>query len=110
MTWTTTDSRARRQIRFDDLVGDSPGKIHPGFDRHFGGPQALHSNNSGGGKVYVHRIMADWDATNVSWDTAKLGGSSEGGVQADDKEATASFCSFESNRKGDFSRSMCCRR
>ena len=81
-------------IRFDNIVGDGPGKIPPGSTV-TSAVLTLHGNSSGGGKVYVHRVMADWDATNVSWDTAKLGGNSEGGIQADDKEATAPFCSFE---------------
>ncbi len=88
-------------IRFDEILGDGPGKIPPGSTV-TAAVLTLHGNNAGGGKIYVHRVLVDRDPSSVTWDTAKLGENTEGGIQADDKEATAAFCSFASNRKGDF--------
>jgi hypothetical protein len=88
-------------IRFRHIVGKGPGQVPPGSTV-TSAVLTLHGNDAGGGKIYVHRVLADWDASNITWDTAKLGGNSEGGIQADDKEATAPFGSFASDRKGTF--------
>jgi hypothetical protein len=86
-------------IRFDDIIGHGPGQVPPGSTV-TSAVLTLHCNDDGGGKIYVHRVLADWDAASINWDTAKLGGNTEGGMQADDKEATAPFGSFASNRTG----------
>ena len=88
-------------IRFDDVIGKGPGQVPPGSTV-TSAVLTLHGNDAGGGKIYVHRVLADWDASNITWDTAKLGGNTEGGIQADDQEATAPFGSFASNRTGTF--------
>jgi hypothetical protein len=88
-------------IRFDDIVGNGPGQVPPGSTV-TAAVLTLRGNNSGGGKIYVHRVLADWDASRLTWDGARLGGNAEGGIQADDKEATAAFGSFASNRTGTF--------
>jgi hypothetical protein len=88
-------------IRFDDIIGKGPGQVPPGSTV-TSAVLTLHGNDAGGGKIYVHRVLADWDASNITWDTAKLGGNTEGGIQADDQEATAPFGSFASNRTGAF--------
>jgi hypothetical protein len=88
-------------IRFGRLIGKGPGQIPPGSTV-TSAVLTLHGKDAGGGKIYVHRVLADWDASNITWDTAKLGGNIEGGIQADDKEATAPFASFASDRKGTF--------
>ena len=88
-------------IRFRHIVGKGPGQVPPGSTV-TSAVLTLHGENAGGGKIYVHRVLADWDASNITWDTAKLGGNTEGGIQADDKEATAPFASFASDRKGTF--------
>src|SRR5262249_3617125 len=88
-------------IRFGHIIGKGPGQIPPGSTV-TSAVLTLHGNDAGGGKIYVHRVLADWDASNINWDTAKLGGNTEGGIQADDQEATAPFGSFASNRTGAF--------
>lgn len=88
-------------IRFRHIVGKGPGQVPPGSTV-TSAVLTLHSKDAGGGKIYVHRVLADWDASNITWDSAKLGGNTEGGIQADDKEATAPFGSFASDRKGTF--------
>lgn len=88
-------------IRFGKLIGKGPGQVPPGSTV-TSAVLTLHGNNAGGGKIYVHRVLADWDASKITWDTAKLGGNTEGGIQADDKEATVPFASFASDRKGTF--------
>lgn len=88
-------------IRFRHIVGKGPGQIPPGSTV-TSAVLTLHGTNAGGGKIYVHRVLADWDASKITWDTAKLGGNTEGGIQADDKEATAPIASFASDRKGTF--------
>jgi hypothetical protein len=88
-------------IRFRHIVGKGPGQVPPGSTV-TSAVLTLHGNDAGGGKIYIHRVLADWDASNITWDTAKLGGNTEGGIQADDKEATAPFGSFASDRKGTF--------
>ena len=88
-------------IRFGHLIGTGPGQV-PRGSTVTSAVLTLHGNDAGGGKIYVHRVLADWDASNITWDTAKLGGNIEGGIQADDKEATAPIGSFASDRKGTF--------
>lgn len=88
-------------IRFGRLIGKGPGQVPPGSTV-TSAVLTLHGKDAGGGKIYVHRVLADWDASNITWDTAKLGGNTEGGIQADDKEATAPIASFASDRKGTF--------
>jgi hypothetical protein len=88
-------------IRFDDIVGKGPGRV-PRGSTVTSAILTVRGNDAGGGKVYVHRMLADWDASSVTWETAKLGGNSEGGIQADDKEATAPITSFATDRTGTF--------
>jgi hypothetical protein len=88
-------------IRFDDIIGKGPGQVPPGSTI-TSAILTLHANDAGAGKIYVHRILADWDASSITWDTAKLGENTEGGIQADGKEATAPIGSFASNRTGTF--------
>jgi hypothetical protein len=88
-------------IRFDDIIGKGPGQVPPGSTV-TSAVLTLHGNDAGDGKIYVHRALADWDASSITWDTAKLGVNTEGGIQADDKEATAPFASFASDRTGSF--------
>jgi hypothetical protein len=38
----------------------------------------------------------------ITWETAQLAGNTDGGIQADNKEAAAPFTAFESNQKGVF--------
>src|SRR5262249_14609595 len=71
-------------IRFRHIVGKGPGQIPPGSTV-TSAVLTLHGKDAGGGKIYVHRVLGDWEASNITWDTAKLGGNAEGGIQADDK-------------------------
>jgi hypothetical protein len=88
-------------IRFDDIIGKGRGQVPPGSTV-TAAVLTLHGNNAGGGKFHVHRLLADWDVSSITWDTAKFGGNTEGGIQADGQEATAPFGSFASNRTGTF--------
>jgi hypothetical protein len=88
-------------IRFDDIIGAGPGQIPPGSTV-TAAILTVRGHDAGAGKIYVHRVLADWDPSRITWDTAKLAGNTEGGIQADDKEAAAAFGSFESDRTGDF--------
>ncbi len=88
-------------IRFDKIIGDGPGQI-PAGSTITEAKLTILGNNPGGGSIFVHRLLADWDAKTLTWNTAKFAGNSEPGIQADDKEATAAFSSFPSDRTGVF--------
>jgi len=88
-------------IWFDGIIGKGPGQVPPGSTV-TSAVLTLHGKNAGGGKIFVHRLLADWDASSITWDAAKLGGNTEGGIQADGQEATAPFGEFASNRTGNF--------
>ena len=86
-------------IRFDDIIGKGPGKVPEGSTV-TAASLTFHATSAGGAHVFVHRVLADWDATNITWDTAKLAGNIDGGIQADNKEVAAPFTAFDSKRKG----------
>src|SRR5262249_29213461 len=86
-------------IRFDDIIGKGPGKVPEG-SAVTAATVTFHATSAGGAHVFVHRALADWDATNITWDTAKFAGNSNGGLQADNKELAAPFTAFDSKRKG----------
>lgn len=88
-------------IRFDDIIGKSSGKIPEGSTV-TAATLTLNATSAGGSRILVHRILANWDPATLTWDTAKLGGNTEGGIQADNKEAAAPFTTFDSTRKGKF--------
>jgi hypothetical protein len=87
-------------IRFSDIIGIGPGKVPEGATV-TAAKLTFHAKSAGGAHVFVHRMLTDWDGVNISWDTAKLGGNADGGIQADNKEAAAPFTAFDSTRKGD---------
>lgn len=88
-------------IRFDDIIGSEPGKV-PSGSIVTAASLTFHATSAGGSRVFIHRLLSDWDPVNLTWDTAKLAGNSDGGIQADNKEAAAPFTTFDSTHKGEF--------
>jgi hypothetical protein len=52
-------------IRFDDIIGNGPGRIPPG-SKVTSAVLTLHGNDDGGGKIHVHRVLADWDPSSIT--------------------------------------------
>jgi hypothetical protein len=88
-------------IRFDDIIGSGAARIPQGSIV-TSATLTLNASSAGGSRVLVHRILSDWDSENLTWDTAKLGGNTDGGIQADNKEAAAPFATFDSTHKGEY--------
>jgi hypothetical protein len=87
-------------IRFDDIIGNGTGQIPKGATV-TAAKLTLYVSSAGGSRILVHRVLCDWDATNLTWDTVKLGGNTDGGIQADNKEAAAPFTTIDATKKGD---------
>ena len=87
-------------IRFDDIIGNGPGQVPAGATV-TAAVLKLRVTSGGGDRVFVHRMLSDWDSATLTWDTCQLGGNTEGGIQADNKEAAAPFTTFDSTKKGD---------
>ncbi len=88
-------------IRFDNIIGTASGQIPPGSTV-TAAVLKLHVTSGGGDRVFIHRLLADWNPETLTWDTCTLGGNTEPGLQADNKEAAAPFTTFDSTKKGEY--------
>ena len=88
-------------IRFDDIFGNRPGQIPPGSTV-TSATLTVNGNDAGGGKIYVHSVLGNWDPSTLTWDKAKFGENKDGGLQVDEQDVTAAFGSFDSKRTGTF--------
>jgi hypothetical protein len=86
-------------IRFNDTIGNGPGKVPAGATV-AAATLTFYATSAGGAHVFVHRVLSDWDPEKITWDTAKLAGNIDGGIQVDDKEAAAPFTAIDSTRNG----------
>jgi hypothetical protein len=97
----TGGQQCQALIRFDDIIGTGSGQVPPGAIVNKA-TLTLRATSAGGQRVFVHRMLAPWNAETLTWGTAKLAGNTDGGIQADNKEAAAPFTSFDSTKKGEY--------
>jgi hypothetical protein len=97
----SSGQQSQALIRFDDIIGAGSGQIPAGATV-TKATLTLRATSAGGQRIFVHRMLAPWDAEKLTWDAATLAGNADGGIQADNKEAAAPFTSFDSTKKGDY--------
>jgi hypothetical protein len=80
-------------LRFDNIVGNSPGQIPPGAIIQAATLVLNTADGTVNNTVFVHRMRVDWNETTATWDSLV------GGIDADgsDAESTPDFSFLEEN-------------
>ena len=86
-------TQAHGLTKFEGIIGDGPGQVPNNLPQGVVIAKAtlvLNVTNEGS-DVQVHRMLADWDQTTVTWNTLTFNGNTDPGLQPDDVELTSNF-------------------